>query len=145
MTTFLDASAFVALAGGEPAAAEVEALIRRGDAAMTTLNLAEGIDVLQRTGGHGGEGFRASIEAFVVTNLEVVGLDLERAWRAADLHAARYHRRRSPVSLADCVLIASGSPGDHVASSDGAILRIASGEGLEPIPLPDSRGRRPRL
>jgi hypothetical protein len=46
-----DAFALLAPLGEEPAADNVEALLRRGDAAITAVNLAEALDVLQRVQG----------------------------------------------------------------------------------------------
>ncbi|HXM86520.1 MAG TPA: PIN domain-containing protein, partial [Solirubrobacteraceae bacterium] len=48
MSVLLDAFALIALLTDEPAAETVEVLLRRGDAAMTVVNLAEALDVLRR-------------------------------------------------------------------------------------------------
>jgi hypothetical protein len=46
--TLLDAYALVAFLVGGPAAADVRALLREGDAAVATANLAEALDVSKR-------------------------------------------------------------------------------------------------
>jgi PIN domain nuclease of toxin-antitoxin system len=48
VSVLLDAFALIALLTDEPAAETVEVLLRRGDAAMTVVNLAEALDVLRR-------------------------------------------------------------------------------------------------
>lgn len=47
----VDAFALIALLRDEPAAGEVEGLLRRGEAAVTAINLAEALDVLERVDG----------------------------------------------------------------------------------------------
>jgi PIN domain nuclease of toxin-antitoxin system len=51
LTVLLDAFALIALLRDEPAADEVETILRRGEAAMSAVNLAEALDVLQRVDG----------------------------------------------------------------------------------------------
>lgn len=75
--------------------------------------------------------------------LPVIPVDQRTAWRAGELHAAHYHRTRAPLSLADCLLLATAEPDDKVASADGAVIATAKKLEIDPIPLLDSRGRRP--
>lgn len=64
--------------------------------------------------------------------------------RAGDLRAVHYHRERSAVSLADCLALATAeSVGEALATPDPALAAMARAEGIEVIPLPDSRGHRP--
>ncbi len=59
---FLDAYAVLALALDEPAAGEVEALIRKGEAAITAVNLFEAADYcIRRVGISGGGRPRAPV------------------------------------------------------------------------------------
>ena len=48
----------------------------------------------------------------------------------------------SPLSLADCVLLAAAS-GASLATADPPLARAARAERIEVHPLQDSRGRRP--
>jgi predicted nucleic acid-binding protein len=75
--------------------------------------------------------------------LSVLALDSAIALRAGEIRAVRYHRRTAPLSLADCVLLATAGPDDEIATSDGAVAAVARRLGIAVIPLPDSSGRRP--
>lgn len=142
---FVDASALIALLGGEPAAGEVETILRGGEAAMTTVNLAEALDRLHRRYGLPSSRTRPVIEALTDEALALVPLVPATAWRAAEIRAAHYHRTRCPLSLADAVLVASAGGDDRIASSDRSVLQVATREGIKVTALPDSRGRRPRV
>jgi len=75
--------------------------------------------------------------------LPVVPASQRIAWRAGELHAAHYHRVRAPLSLADCLLLATAEPDDEIASSDSAVIATARALGVGTIPLLDSQGRLP--
>jgi predicted nucleic acid-binding protein len=140
-STLIDASALIALLGAEPAAGEVQELLRSG-AAMTTLNLAEAIDRLKRRYDLEIERTRPVIEGLLAKSLTLLPLGAAQAWRAGEIRAAHYHRSRCPISLADAVLVASAPAGGRIASSDGPLLRVAASEGIATAALPDSQGRR---
>jgi PIN domain nuclease of toxin-antitoxin system len=142
LPTLIDASALIALLGGEPAAGEVREILQAG-AAITALNLTEAVDRLGRRYGLAIERVRPVIEGLLEESLQVMSVNSAQAWRAAGIRIANYHRTSCPVSLADVVLIASAAPGQRIATSDSHILRIAAREDIEVIPLPDSHGRRP--
>jgi PIN domain nuclease of toxin-antitoxin system len=140
-STLIDASALIALLGAEPAAGEVQEMLRSG-AAMTTLNLAETIDRLKRRYDLEIERTRPLIEGLLAKSLTLLPLELAQAWRAGEIRAAHYHRSRCPISLADAVLVASAPAGGCIASSDGPLLSVAASEGIATVALPDSQGRR---
>jgi predicted nucleic acid-binding protein len=144
VTTLIDASALIALLGAEPAAGEVQEMLR-GGAAMTTLNLAEGIDRLKRRYDLEIERTRPVIEGLLAKSLVLLPLGPAQAWRAGEIRAAHYHRSRCPISLADAVLVASAPAGGRIASSDGPLLNVAASEGIATAALPDSKGRRARV
>jgi predicted nucleic acid-binding protein len=133
----LDAYALVALVAGGPAEAQVRLLLRAGDCSVATLNLAEVFDVLVRVRGVPGERARAAIEPLLEGVLGTVPLTALLARRAAALRLAHYHRIRRPLSLADCVLLASAGEGDQIATADAHVLAVAPEEGIKPIPLPE--------
>jgi uncharacterized protein with PIN domain len=137
--TVLDAQALVALALDEPAASEVELLLRRGDVAMAAPNLAECLDVLKRVEGYDDDLVRSVVEPLAIV---VMPMTEWHAWRAAALRKRHYERETAAVSLADCTLVASAKAGDAIASADRAVLRMAEAEGIATIPLPDSTGAR---
>ncbi|HTB50864.1 MAG TPA: PIN domain-containing protein [Solirubrobacteraceae bacterium] len=140
-STLIDASALIALLGAEPAAGEVQEMLRSG-AAMTSLNLAEAIDRLKRRYDLEIEQTRPVIEGLLAKSLTLLSLGPAQAWRAGQIRAAHYHRSRCPISLADAVLVASAPAGGHIASSDGHLLNVAASEGILTMVLPDSKGRR---
>jgi PIN domain nuclease of toxin-antitoxin system len=140
-STLIDASALIALLGAEPAAGEVQEMLRSG-AAMTTLNLAEAIDQLKRRYDLEIERTRPVIEGLLAKSLTLLPLELAQAWRAGEIRAAHYHRSRCPISLADAVLVASAPTGGCIASSDGPLLTVAASEGIATVALPDSKGHR---
>jgi predicted nucleic acid-binding protein len=140
-STLIDASALIALLGAEPAAGEVQEMLRSG-AAMTTLNFAEAIDQLKRRYGLEIERTQPVIEGLLTESLTLLPLGPAQAWRAGEIRAAHYHRSRCTISLADAVLVASAPAGGRIASSDGPLLTVALSEGLTTTVLPDSKGRR---
>ena len=140
-STLIDASALIALLGAEPAADEVQEMLR-GGATMTTLNLAEAIDRLRRRYDLEIEQTRPVIEGLLAKSLVLLPLGPAQAWRAGEIRAAHYHRSRCPISLADAVLVASAPAGGCIASSDGPLLAVAASEGIATIALPDSKGHR---
>jgi PIN domain nuclease of toxin-antitoxin system len=140
--TLLDAYALVAFLADEPAAAEVEALIRAGDTAILVVNLAEALDVTQRFQGVGEEELRAVLEPLLGDLVAVAIQRDDAAWRAAAVRARYYDRRSCPLSLADCLLLAAAD-GDVVATADPALATVLRAEGREVVALPDSSGARP--
>lgn len=132
----LDAFALIALVAGEPAAADVEALLRGGEAVMSVLNLAEAQDRLLR-GGIPAADLARVVDPIVETAVRLVGLDAPAASAAATLRARHYSARRRPVSLADCVCVQTALVfGGAVATNDRALLDLCADEGVAVIDLP---------
>ncbi len=131
MRVLLDAFALIALLAEEPAAGEVEALLRRGDAAITAVNLAEALDVLQRVQGISRERLEAVTDPLVSDRMTLVAIDERIARDAADIRARYYHRTRAPISLADCILLAATGEDDALATADGPLIRVADAENLK--------------
>lgn len=136
MTILLDAFGIVALLADEPAADEVEAILRRGDAAITAINLAEALDVLQRVQRIPRERLDALTIPLVQDAMTVLPVDEQLARDAADIRARRYHRTRAPLSLADCVLIAAARSADALATADVPLQSAAREEGVQVRELP---------
>jgi PIN domain nuclease of toxin-antitoxin system len=139
----LDAYAILAVALDEPAADEVEALIRQGECAITTVNLCEGVDYCIRRAGIAEADARAHLSLVVGGPVRIVPVSEEHAWRGAVLRGRHYARRSCDVSLADCLLLAAAGEGDLVATADPSIGAVARAEGIGLVPLPDTRGHRP--
>jgi predicted nucleic acid-binding protein len=142
--TLLDAYALIALLVEEPAAGEVETILRGGDASVVVVNLAEAIDVSQRAHGLAHEDVRAILDPLLGDTIEVVSSDESHAWVAAELRTRHYDRRTSALSLADCLLLAHArADGDRIATPDPPLANAARAEDLEVVGLPDSAGERP--
>jgi predicted nucleic acid-binding protein len=74
----------------------------------------------------------------------VVPVDEEIGRLAGILRSRHWSRDRRPVSLADCVVLATGIVHQEpIATADAALIAAARAEGHPVIPLPDSQGRRP--
>jgi predicted nucleic acid-binding protein len=136
VSVLLDAFALIALLADEPAADEVEALLRRGEAAITAINLAEALDVLQRVEGIPRERLEAMTAPLVGERMALVPINERIARDAADIRARRYHRTRAPISLADCILLAATGESDALATADGPLIRVAEVEGVQVRTLP---------
>ncbi|HEY7932480.1 MAG TPA: hypothetical protein VID48_01535, partial [Solirubrobacteraceae bacterium] len=54
---------------------------------------------------------------------------------AADLRARHYHRVRTPVSLADCILLAATRQSDTLATADKPLIRVAEAENVPVVAL----------
>ena len=138
----LDAQPVVTFLAGEPAADEIEELLRR-EPVMSVANAAEVVDVLVRLRGFAAGEAQAVVLSFLDELAAPVPVSLEIALDAGAIRGAASHRHQLDVSLADCIAIATAGPGGSVATSDPALATVARAEGVEVIALPDSRGRRP--
>jgi len=139
----LDAQAVVAAFVGEPAAGEVEVLLRGGDGPprISAANVAEIIDVLGRFRSQGVELVVERLDWLIAGGLQVTAVDDGIARRAGAIRARRYHARQRPISLADCLALATALALDDVlATSDPHLLDTATAEGYRVRALPDSRG-----
>jgi PIN domain nuclease of toxin-antitoxin system len=139
----LDAYALVAFLADEPARPDVEALFRES-CLVTTINLAESLDVLGRVYGVG-EGELRQLVGPLAGEVFAVETPLEAdAWLAAELRRKYYERATRELSLADCFLLATASRlGASIATADPAVASAARDESLVLIALPDRTGRRP--
>ena len=136
MSILLDAFALIALLAGEPAADQVEALLRSDEAAITAVNLAEALDVLQRVQGIASERLEEVTTPLVGERMKLIPIDERIARDAADVRARHYHRTRAPLSLADCILLAATGESDALATADGPLIRAAEAENIQVRKLP---------
>ena len=103
----LDAQALIALARDEPAAAEVDEILRGGEAAVCTVNLLEVADHFLRRERWSERATEASLTQLVDVAVTVIDAGKDVAWRGAMLRARQYSKRTCELSLADSVLLAS--------------------------------------
>jgi predicted nucleic acid-binding protein len=137
----LDAYALVALIGDEPSADHVEKLLRAGSVAMSSVNLAEALDVLGRVHDIAADELEAVVSPLLEDTISVLAPGEPEAWRAADLRRRHYDRRHCALSLADCLLLATAAErGDTVATADPAIAKVARAEGIGLTGLSQRRG-----
>jgi uncharacterized protein with PIN domain len=143
--SFLDAYALVALVRDEPAAQEVQDLLREGGARVVIVNLAEAVDICCRVHGDDADGVRAAIEPLLLSNtLAAAVSDQPQAWLAASIRAEHYNNKTAPLSMADCFLLAHGvTDGGPIATADPPIAATAAALEVEIVGLPDSSGNRP--
>lgn len=143
--TLLDASALVAFFQDEPAAEEVEQLLRSEQgAAVSSVNLAETIDILVRVFRHEMETLEGRLVPLLVHSLQVITVDETAARRGAQIRIDHYRSREADLSLADCILLGTAlSRGMPVATSDRLMAEVARTEAIDLIALPDSSGSRP--
>jgi uncharacterized protein with PIN domain len=143
--TLLDAYALVALVADEPAADEVEAILRAGGVTVVVANLAEAVDVLQRVHDLPPDAVRDALEPLLLANVLLAAVsDGTHAWSAATIRAEHYDRKTRALSMADCFLLAHGlAEAETVATTDPAIAAVARALGVTVTGLPDSQGKRP--
>lgn len=137
--TVLDAYAVLAFLKAEPAAAPVTVLLKRGDAALTSVGVGEVLDHLIRIVGADEED--AALDVAQLGLLDGLPVSAELGAAAGRLRARRYHRRRCAVSLADCVAAeAARSQAEPLATSDPHLLDLCHAEDIARLVLPQSDG-----
>jgi PIN domain nuclease of toxin-antitoxin system len=141
-----DASALVAWLMGEAAAGEVEDLLGRERVLCSASNLAEVAFRISRSERLDPVAVEALLADLRTVGLVVVPVDADLAVRAASIRAAHYHRTRMAVSLADCVALATAAAIEApLVTSDAALCRVAAAVGVAVVPIPNSKGVRPRV
>jgi len=87
---------------------------------------------------------RAALELLDAGGLGTIPVDGDIGVEAGRLHARFYDRRTSPLSMADCVALATAmSLGEPLATSDPPLAAAAGAVGVEVLSLPDARGQLP--
>jgi len=138
MRTLLDANALVAVILGEPAMEPVRSLLREGNAAMTAPNIVEVYDIATRREGLSIGRVAEVVEPLFERTIEQVAVDVRLARRAAEIRSEHYHRTTCALSLADVILLAAVGSADRIATSDSAVLAVATELGVETVELPAS-------
>jgi uncharacterized protein with PIN domain len=143
--TYLDAYAVVALVADEPAADEVEEILRAGGVRVVVANLAESIDISHRVNGLPLGEVRGALAPLLDAEvIEPVASMVTEAWLAAELRAKHYDKRTAALSLADCLLLAHALEAQEaIATANSSLADAARSEGVDVVALPDSAGARP--
>ena len=131
----VDSQPLIALLLDEPAAAAVEGLLRAGGTRISTVSIAEVLDVLTRREGLPWDDVELVLAGLLSEALEPVAPDVAAAHRAADVRRRHFDRRTLRISLADCFVIATAQPGGRVATGDRVLLDVARTEGLDVVDL----------
>ena len=135
----IDSQPLVALLLDEHAAPDVERLLREGGTRVSTVSLAEVLDVLTRRAGLPWDEVELVLASLLADALEPVAPDVHAAHRAADVRRRYFDRRARRISLADCFVVATAQPGGRVATGDRVLLEVARAEGLEVVDLGAAR------
>jgi PIN domain nuclease of toxin-antitoxin system len=137
----LDASCLVSLLRGEPGQHDVVQALTTG-CRMNALNRAEVIDRLARHG---------AVAADVAADLDTLGIEFvplttTLADSAARLRSQHYHPVTRPLSMADCVALATALEANaslatsdvHLATTcvehDCSVVAVANSKGAYPLP-----------
>ena len=138
--------AVVAALTGEPAQADVVDLLRgsEGPPRIAAVNLGEVFDVMVRVKSWRRGRVDLALSWLTAGGLDVVSTNERIARTAGDLRSRCYDRTACPVSLNDCVALATAQVlREPLATADAALAATAHLEGASLIPLPNSAGRRP--
>jgi PIN domain nuclease of toxin-antitoxin system len=141
----LDASALLSFLWGEAGEEEVAALLHDRECATVAPCLSEVVDRLIRRSGVPREDVVDRLEPLIEASLGIFPIENRIAWEAGELRAQYYERKSYDLSLADCTVLAVIGSEDKLATSDGALAKVAQKLGVGVIALPDSRGVRPDL
>lgn len=140
----LDSYALIAFLAGERAAPEVRALLRSGDCALSTAQLAETLDVLVRVLGADRRHVDRVLDPLLLSEIDLVDVGEPEARGGASLRHRHYRRSEAELSLADCLLLATAVlRGATVATSDPPLAVATRNEQLRVEALPDRQGRLP--
>jgi predicted nucleic acid-binding protein len=142
----LDAMAVVAALVNEPAKGDVAGLLRggHGQPRIAAPNLAEVVDVMVRAKSWRRGRADLAVSWLTAGGLDVVSTDERIAHVAGELRSRYYDRTLCPISMCDCIALATAKIlGEHLATADTALAATSRSERTPVIPLPNSRGQRP--
>ena len=135
----LDASCLVSLFRGEPGSSDVVAGMVN-QCIMNVLNRAEVIDQLTRRGA-ASDVVGAEIDTLGI-NFEPLSIEL--ADKAAELRSRHYRRTERPLSMADCVALATAmASGSALATSDVHLATTCVHVGCSVVEIANSTGNYP--
>lgn len=110
---------------------------------VSTVTLAETVDVLERVHGWSATHIRETVEGVLGVAVAFVAPTPELAVRAGSYRARHYRRRANDISLGDCFVLATASSTDAILTSDRALAKTARAEGIDVIFVPGSHGSAP--
>ena len=141
--TVLDASALIAGLLGEPARGQVEAILRQQPApSISAVNLCEAVDRLVRIGKWSAVAVRQRVNWLIAGGLAIEPVWFPIARLAGGLRAEHYHCTDRPLSVADCVCLATAMRLEaDLATTDAHLAGLARTLGVGVVALPNSAGQ----
>jgi PIN domain nuclease of toxin-antitoxin system len=131
----LDASAVTALLLDEPGAETVAELLRSERVRMSTVNVAEVVDVLVRVRKGSPDEVIGRVEELVSTVVAPIAASLEQSLEAGEMRARTFVRRSRRVSLADCFVLTTAAAGETIVTTDAVLADVARAEGIAVVLL----------
>jgi len=108
------------------------------------MNVGEVIDVTTRIFGRAHHETMDALILLESGGLRIADVNADLGIDAGQLHAKHYLRTTSPLSMADCVALATAvALNEPIATSDPPLAAAARAEGVTVVALPNSEGRRP--
>lgn len=134
MTVLLDAYALIAYLRDEPAAPSVQQLLWDGELAMSSVQLAEVVDRMERVYGVAADEIEVAVSAL---GIEILVADYPVGAEAGRLRARHYQPTGRTLSLADSFCAATALLAAHrLATADPVLLSVAEAEGCSVLRLP---------
>ncbi len=108
------------------------------------MNVAEILDVMTRIYERPVAATITALAMLETAGLQMQVVDAAIGLSAGELHARHYDRKASPLSMADCIALATAAAlQEALATSDRPLAAAALIEGIGVLGLPDSTGERP--
>ena len=108
------------------------------------MNVAEILDVMTRIYERPMAATITALAMLETAGLQTHVVDAAIGLSAGELHARHYDRKTSPLSMADCIALATAIVLEEaLATSDGPLAAAALIEGVDVLGLPSSTGERP--
>lgn len=136
MTVLLDAYALIAYLRDEAAAPVVQQLLWAGELAMSSVQLAEVLDRMERVHGVASDEIEVVVSAL---GIDVLSADYPVGAEAGRLRARHYLPTGRTLSLADSFCAATAVLcGHRLATADPVLLAVAETEGCTVVRLPSA-------
>ena len=113
-------------------------------ARVSAVNVAEILDVMTRIYERPIPATITALAMLETASLQTHVVDAGIGLSAGELHARHYDCKASPLSMADCIALATAIVvQEALATSDGPLASAAVIEGVDVLGLPNSTGERP--
>jgi len=122
----------------EPNADRIIEAIGDASASVSTVTLAEAVDVLERVHRWPSGAVARAVTGFLGIAVMFVPPTAEIAVRAGAIRARHYRRRANAISLGDCFVLATAANGEILVTSDRDLARTARAEGIDVAFVPSS-------